>query len=545
MADTVAEEIIALQKSEEASDANFRTLWQDSADLILPRKNRIIRTTTPGEDKFRDIYNTVPIQSAKDMASGLSGTLIPAGQEFFSIMPKNKKLMRNENVSRWMSYATERAHERMFESNFILVLNENLIQNLVFGTSCIYSEWNLNGLGLNFRNIDIGTYHILENYAGIVDTVIFKFPLTARQAIQAFGNACPPKILNEREKSKGGEKSYEFINCVRPRKERIIGRNDQKNKPIESIYIFVEDCVVIAEEGFDEMPYNVARWSKSSAEKWGRGQGTDALPAVRQLQQMERDLTECGNKHNNPPLEVLESFEGRVRVVPGAENRVSQMNSIQPIRGAQGNFPYTREMIERKEEEIRRAFFLDIFAQFSQMTGDRRTTTEIRERKNEGMRRLGMPVLRYQSELLNPLITRCVLLLLRNGDIELPPRELQGQSFGLEFKGELALALRDQQARGFLQFAEFVSGVAEFFPAAIDSLAMERALPRMARAFGVNPEDLSTEEERGAKQQKRDEEAQQIKQMQAAQVASRSLKDASDKPEAGSPAEAVLAEMGA
>jgi hypothetical protein len=307
--------------------------------------------------------------------------------------------------------------------------------------------------------------------------------------------------------------------------------------PIESIYVNVKEKIITAEGGYDEMPYAVARWMKSSSEKYGRGQGTAVLSAVKELQQMHKDFVECGNKWNNPPLEVLDTFEGQVRVTPGAENYVRELNSIKAIqRDAMGNFPITKDMLEFQQDIIHKAFFKDIFVQLGQLKGDRRTTVEIDARIKEGLRRLVSPVSRMEHELFTPNITRSVLLLIRNGRIPYPPAELQGESFGIEYVGELALALRDYQARAFMQYAAFIAEMETVFPGVKDNINSDKAARRMGRAFGVNEEDLATEEERDASRQERLQKEQAMMQLEMAGAAAEGYQKTSKKAEEGSPA---------
>jgi hypothetical protein len=541
--DKRAQEIIALRDRERQKQDNFRALWQETADLMFPRENQITAKRTDGEDKSR-IYDSTAIMDSQDMASGLSAAFIPSGQHFFALQARDKKLNNVDSVRRYLAEATETTHEALFESNFMLQLNETIRSLVVFGTGNIFSEFDLESMGLNFKDYDIGNYQFLENSRGIVDTVIVTLPFTARQAKQEFPDASMPEIDKALKDPKTENDIFYFIHIVRPRKNRNPQFSDASNMPYESVFVCEKDQIVVSEGGFEENAFAVGRWMKSSAEKHGRGQGTEALADVRVLQQISKDFIECGNKWNNPPLEVDQSFEGTVRVKPGAINRVSQMGSIKAIdRNIAGNFPISKEMLEFQQEKVHKAFFKDIFVQLGDLKGDRRTTVEIIERIKEGLRRLALPVARMQSELFNPLITRCVLLLIRNGRIPSPPPELEGASFGIEYIGELALALRNQQAKGFQQWANFVAAMEGVFPGAIDNIDVDSAIKRMGESFGVNTDDIASEEEIMAKRQARQQAQQQQQMAMMAETAGKAYKAGSGKAEEGSPAAALMGAM--
>ena len=538
MANRTAKEYIKLHDKEYTKTANFRNLWQQTADLVFPRENQITMLQTAGVDKSVTIYDPTAIMDSQDMASGLSNIFIPYGQQFFGLVAKNKELNEIDRVRRYLSRATSITHNEMFESNFMLQLNETLRSLVVFGPGNLYSEWDRKRLGLNFKDWDISFYQFLENNHGVVDTVMLKYPMTARQAKQQFGDKAGRQVLESL--AKNADKVFDFIHHIGPRKE-FDDSGYNLAMPFESVFINVKEELLVDEGGFPEMPFAVARWMKSSSEKWGRGQGTENISAIKTLQQMNKDFVECGNKWNNPPLEVLDSFEGTVRITPGAINSVQELNSIKAIeKNALGNFPITKEMLEFQQGIVHRIFYADIFAPLAHLTGDRRNELEIRERIKEAMAKLSSPVYRITSELFTPVITRCVLLLIRNGRIPAPPPELQGKGFGIEYIGELALALRNHETKAFMQWAGVVGEMESIFPGAKDNINSDAAIRRMGTSFGVNIDDMATEEEVAAKRQARAQQEAAMQAAQAAEVASKAYKDTTGAPEAGSPAEALM-----
>ena len=536
-----AQDIIKLRDTELASQANFRNLWQETADLMFPRENQITQLSSPGDDKSRQRYDSTAVLDSQDMASGLSGALIPTGQRFFGLTIDNREILALDHVSRYLEMATETVHSEMFKSNFMLQLNETLRSLVVFGTGNLYTEWNNSLQRLNYKDYDIANYQILENSGGLVDTVILSFKLTPRQALQEF-----PDIDEDIKKLTKDPKAemLSFIHIIRPRNERNTNLSDSKNMPFESIFVCEKLQKIVRESGFEENPFAVARWMKSSAEKYGRGQGTEVLSDVKILQVMRKDFISCANRWNNPPLEVLHSFEGQVRQTPGAVNRVMEMNSIKGIASsALGNFPITVEALKEQQEIIHKAFFRDIFVQLGDLTGDRRTTVEIIERLREGLRRLALPVARLQSELFNPVITRSTMLLIRHGKVPQPPVELEGQQLGIEYEGQLALALKGQQAKGFQQWVEFAGAMEQVWPGVKDNIAADRAIRRQGRAFGINAEDMATEEEVMAIRLQRAKEMQAQKEAEMAAMAAEGYSKTNAAPEPGSPAGELMEAM--
>ena len=538
MADERAKEIIKEQQREETKAANFRNLYQEVADHMLPRENQIIGVRTPGEDKSQQIFDPTAMLDLQDMASGLSAAFFPPGELAFGLTVKDRKLANTHK--RYLALASQIAHDELFASNFMLQLNETLSSLIGFGTGNLFSEWKL---GLNFKDWDVSFYTIKQNNAGLIDTVILKYPLTARQAVQEFGEEnVGEKVMDSFKNPEKETDKFDFIHRIGPRRERNRNFTDSLNLPIESIFVNVEEQSIVDEGGFEEFPNAVPRWKLSSNEVWGRGQGTVALSITKMLQQLHADFIEAGNKWNNPPRQTLAgAVEGQVDVRPGANNIVTQIDAIKALdQGIRGNFPINKEILEFIQNIIHRIFFVDVFAPLANLPGDRRTTLEIRERIKQAVKKLAGPIYRLQTELFTPTITRSVLLLIRNGVIPRLPAELEGKSFGIEYVSELALAMRDQQSRAFIQFADLVSALDPVFPGAKDIINIDRSLPDIGFTFGIKAEHLSTPEEiEAAREQRRIDQAEQ-KALQMVQVAGQAYPGSTKAPEAGSPAEALI-----
>ncbi len=548
-----AEEIIRLQQRLEDDDALFRQRWQDTAKYIFPRESDITEISYPGEAKTDELYDVTAIFASEDMTSGLLTNLIPAGQKFFSLGTSNTEIQEIDIVKSYMAKATEILHEELFSSNFILQLAETLHSLTVFGTGNIFSEWDK---GLNFMDWDVSRYQILENFKGQVDTIFLKFQKTAIQAYEKWGKKAGKSVLEIMEPPGGSVDDKKvndrlwFIHVIRPRKNWNPRFEDDLNMPWESGYIAVKDKTMIEESGFPEFPHHIPRWTKTTGETHGRGIGTMILPQVKRLNAIERDLSECSNKHVNPAMDVLDSFDGTYNVYPGARNDVTEFPTSQAVGSGRvnGNFPIGEETITSKRQIVKDVFYGDAFAPITSTgTGDRRNELEIQQRIAEAFRKIGSPIGRLESELFTPLITRCFMLLVRNhiegvsrGTIPPPPQELQGQNLKIMYKGPLSLAQQDAEVRASMRWAGAVAELESASPAfagASDNINVDKTTRRWARVMGVNEDDIATEEERDAKRQQRQVEAQEKRALEAAQVAAGAYGQTTKAPEEGSAAE--------
>ena len=441
---------------------------------------------------------------------------------------------------------TEVSHRELFKSNFITEFDEVLRSLIIFGPASIFSDWTPK-TGLNYKTCVVGSYQFIENSKKLVDGIVLTVFYTARQAIEEFSDA-GKSVQEAYDNPKKQNDLFEFIYLVRPRNVNpSISRKFNKNMPFESVIVGVKDKIVIDEGGFPEFPYHCGRWKRPANEKDGRGIGTEIMPKIRVLDKQEKNFLDVGNRWSNPPYQVLDSFEGVVRNIPGAMNIVSEMDTIKALEaGMLGNFPINEKILARNEEEIHRAFFKNAFSPLEDLTGDRRTTLEIRERIRQTWYKIGPPVARVWYELLEGLITRSVLLLIRNDVVPPPPDKLIGVDFGIEFVGPFALELRSQQAKAFQEWVGWIGNMESTLPEGlsehpIDYIDFKDAIPRMGRTFGVNVEDMASEEEIAVKQQKRMDDEKATRAMQAAQLATEGYSKGTKKPEEGSAAEKVMA----
>jgi len=397
---TKAEEIIDIRNRELRAQANIRSLWQKTANKLYPYV-QIDATYEPGSMRTTEIYDQTPILDAEDMVSGLKQILIPSGQPFFAIKTGGNT---SDSIQRYISYLTEAAHEAIYTSNFITEFDEVLRSLIIFGPASIFSEWTPK-TGLNYKNCVLGSYQFLENSKKLVDGIVLTIKYTPRQAIEEFGKDNVGKeVMEAFAEPKKQNDLFNFIYLVRPREiiNPNLSRSYTNNMPWESIVVNEKEKLIVSESGFVEFPYHSARWKRPANEKHGRGIGTEILPQIKVLDRTMRNWIDVGNLWANPPREVLYSVDGPVRVTPGAKNIVQEMNSIRALdSGLNGNFPITEKGLDRQQELIHRAFFRDAFSPLDDLTGDRRTTLEIRERIKSTWHKIGPPVSRVWYELLD------------------------------------------------------------------------------------------------------------------------------------------------
>ena len=541
MADNKAKEIIELRDSEKHRQSNFLALWYDTSALVWPQTYPINSTLSPGTYLMNNVHDVTAIEEGENATSGFINNLIPAGQMFFALQMARGELNDNYEISRYMSIITELTHEYMFNSNFISVMANVIKPWFIFGMGNCLPEWTIK-TGLNYRAYPIGTYQCRENSRGIIDTMIMTLPRTALQLKEEFGDNIGKSATDAMTSPDKGRQAEQFnlIHCARPRKDYVEGRIGSINMPWESIYVQEKDEVVVDEGGFPEFPFSVPRYSVIEGEIYGRGRGVMLLPHIRSVNQEAKDVKEYLNRINNPALEVMESFDGHVDISPRALNHVVEKGTISAIDfGNRGLYPNIKDYIEGERDIIRKGFFKPAFETLEMLgKGDRRNQLEIIERLKEGMKKLSSPIGRLFAELFNPMITRTVLLLIRNGQLPPPPESIRGQAFKVEYISPLALALRDQHIKAFEYWIGLGSQMEQVFPGVTDNVDFDRAYRDMGNYIGVKTDHIRSIKDRDSFRHERRENADRQKLLEMAQLADAYAKT-TKAPEPGSMAETM------
>ncbi len=539
--DNIAQEVIQQWQRDDADSGTIMALYQQVADHFMQRESGVTVQRTPGEDKSLPIIDPTGRMAYQKMCSGLSTIIFPPGKYFCQLAPESKTEFNNRSIA-YLNLATEILHTELFKPscNFILEVNETIMSWAGFGTGCLYSEWDTDRLTLNFKDWDVANFRFGVDRRGFPDRCLIRWQYTARQAVALFEDQAGPQVIDAAKTAGRREDKFWFIWSIRPRSDRDNRYRDRLNYPYEELCVNEQEKRVVREGGYQEFPYHIARWLTTSSEKWGYGQGVYALSADKELQQQKRSLLLSAELHNNPPRQTLSTFEGTPKVHPGANNRVEEMDTIRALdRNLNGDFPIGKDTLEMTKQDLRNIFYDKVFAPLDELTGDRRTRLEIAERIKAGYQQVVLPATRFYNECLTPCVERCVKLLLRNYRLPPPPPELKG--FKIEYLGRLALALKEQHAEALQRYVDFAAVMEQIAPHfTTDTINIDRAGRNMATTFGVAESDLNTPEEREAIRAKRQQDEQQTKLMMAAQAAGKAIKDTSQKPEDGSPAQQVL-----
>ena len=491
---------------------NWETHWQEVADYMMPRKADVTKLRSRGDKRTELIFDSSPLQAVELLSASLHGMLTNPSTPWFSLRFKNEEMDNEDEAKEWLESATETMYTAFNRSNFQQEIFELYHDLITFGTAAMFIEEDDEDL-LKFSTRHINEIYIAENSKGRIDTVYRRFKISARAAIQRFGNKVSTKVTTIANKDPYEE--IEIVHAVYPRSDFNPNKQDNSNMPFESVYMEYGSGDELSVSGFREFPFVVPRYLKASHEIYGRSPAMTALPDVKMLNEMSKTTIKAAQKQVDPPLLVPDDgFILPVRTVPGGLNfyRAGTRDRIEPLNiGA--NSPLGLNMEEQRRNAIRNAFYVN---QLMMQQGPQMTATEVIQRNEEKMRLLGPVLGRLQSELLKPLIDRAFNILLRKNQFRPAPDFLSGQDIEIEYVSPLAKAQKSTELQSIMRAIEIMGSLANVAPV-FDHVNMDNLVRHLADIVGVPQKILKPRSQLNAERQQKQQQQEQMAQMQQLQ----------------------------
>ena len=499
--------------------STWESHWQEIADLMLPRKAEITKERSRGDKRSTLIYDATAIHSLELLAASLHGMLTSSANRWFSLRYKEAKLNESDEAREWLEDSIDKMYLGFARSNFQQEIFENYHDLIAFGTSCLMVEEDEDDI-IRFSARHIKEIYVEENKKGLIDNVYRKFKITADQAMQKFGPENLSKEINNIFKTHPYDE-VEICHVVRPRNIYDVSKKDKKNMPFQSIYFEHSTDHIISVGGFNENPYVVSRYLKSSTEIYGRSPSMNALPDVKVLNKMVEHGLKAAAKQIDPPLLVPDdSMLAPIRMTPGSLNyyRSGSRDRIEPLNiGANTSLSLNAENARR--EAIAKMFHVD---QLQIQSNRTMTATEVLQRNEEKMRILGPVMGRIQSELLEPMINRVFLIMLRNRLFKEAPAILANQEIDIEYVSPMALAQKGQELQNVMRGLELFGSLAQTMPV-MDYIDENGLVKQLVQTLGLPARMIKSDKEvqtiRMERQQAQQQQMQMEQQMAESQMA--------------------------
>jgi len=496
----------------EGQRQNWETHWQEVADYMQPRKADVTKQRARGDKRMEQVFDSSPIQAVELLAASLHGMLTNPSTPWFTLRFKDEEIENEDEAKLWLEASTDAMYTAFNRSNFQQEIFELYHDLITFGTAAMFIEEDDEDI-IKFSTRHINEVFIAENDKGRIDTIYRRFKISARAAMQKFGEAVSSDVQSAFKKDP--YKEVEILHAVYPRTDFNPNKKDKKNMPFESVYIEFKNGNELSVSGFREFPFVVPRYLKASNEIYGRSPAMTALPDVKMLNEMCKTTIKAAQKQVDPPLLVPDDgFLLPVRTVPGGLNfyRSGTRDRIEPLNIGANN-PLGLNMEQQRRDSIRAVFYVN---QLMMQDGPQMTATEVIQRNEEKMRLLGPVLGRLQSELLKPLIDRVFAILLRNNMLPAAPEFLSGRDIEIEYVSPLAKAQKSTELQSIMRAVEILGSLANVAPV-FDYINFDNLVKHLADIVGVPQKILKTQSQVNAERQQAAQQQEQMQQMQQLQ----------------------------
>jgi len=500
----------------EGQRQNWETHWQEVADYMQPRKADVTKQRARGDKRMEQVFDSSPIQAVELLSASLHGMMTNPSTPWFTLRFKDEDIDNEDEAKIWLESATEAMYTAFNRSNFQQEIFELYHDLITFGTAAMFIEEDDEDI-IKFSTRHINEVFIAENDKGRIDTIYRRFNISARAAMQKFGEAVSSDVQSAFKKDP--YKEVEILHAVYPRSDFNPNKKDKKNMPFESVYIEFKNGNELSVSGFREFPFVVPRYLKASNEIYGRSPAMTALPDVKMLNEMCKTTIKAAQKQVDPPLLVPDDgFLLPVRTVPGGLNfyRSGTRDRIEPLNIGANN-PLGLNMEEQRRDAIRAVFYVN---QLQLQQGPQMTATEVIQRNEEKMRLLGPVLGRLQSELLKPLIDRVFAILLRNNMLPQAPEFLSGRDIEIEYVSPLAKAQKSTELQSIMRAIEILGSLANVAPV-FDYVNFDNLVKHLADIVGMPQKLLKSQSQVNSERQQAAQQQEQMQQMQQLQQAAK------------------------
>lgn len=531
MTSEIAAGVLRDQQSMESQRSSFDSMNQRIAELVRPHSALFTsRASQQGQRRDSAQFDSTAALALEKFSAAVESLIVPRTQRWHVLESMDPDLRKLPSVRRYCDDLTNVLFSARYATSagFIYASGETFQELGAFGNGCMFLDDDV-GRSLRYRAMAFPEVWFATDHTGRVDRVHRKLILTARQAMQKFGDRCPKPIRDVVEKQPDAE--FDFIHCVKARMDWDPGRRDFRGMKFASYYVAPCSQEVVDEGGYRTMPYLPGRFRTAPREVYGRGPAAQVLGQLNTLNEQAKTLLRAGQRAVDPPImlmddEGLEPFSLRA----GSLNNGYLSSDGTPLAvpfNQNANIPIGLEFLQDSRTVINDAFYVTLFQIL--VENPNQTATEALLRAQEKGELLGPTVGRQQEELLGPMIEREIDILGRVPGLlpEMPP-ELQ-EAGGLASVKYTSPLNRMQQAgdgAAILRWLEAAAPVEQLAPGTIARTANLPGMLRKLADIGGVPEDCLLDEDQQSVAEESQAEMEQAQMLlQAAPVASKAALD--------------------
>ncbi len=488
---------------------NERESWvtraKDIALYTVPQYDRYDNqeNRNRGDINFDKILDSTATMASEVTASGFMTGITNPSKPWLILTHPDFRVIQSPRVKQYLYETTRIILETYGRSNLYNTLPPLYQQLSLFGTAALFMQEDKGDFIRSF-NFAPGEYYLAQNDLGIIDTLYRDFSMTYIQLVNKFGiDNVSEKVRSNVIQGKNLDVWINVTHAIEPKNKYLKGVDEEVSPEAKWRSVYYEAGRSRSEvggdgylrvSGFMEFPVMAPRWHTISNDVYGWGRGSVCLGDIKQLQYQTEEKAKAIEKMVNPPLKAPSSMDDTdINNVAGGvsyyDANSSSTEGFRTLYEVDIKIEALLADIADIRDRIKQCFYVDAFAMISELDRAQITATEIVERRDEKLLKLGTVYHRLNDELLDPMVDRTFNVLSRVGQLPEPPPELEGVNLKVEYLSILAQAQKSHVLGNIERTIQFVAGLAEAKqdPSVWDKHNTDQAITDYFEASAVPP----------------------------------------------------------
>lgn len=462
--------------------AVHENVWRDCFDYSFPLRGSGLMqndlTAQQALDRRARLVDSTATDGGRVLAAQMQGGGTPANARWFGLDVHNAP----DPWKQWMDNAADQLHQEIHNANFDSEAFDCMLDAVAAGWFVLYVDTDRKIGGFVFESWPIAQCFVSSSRGdGRIDTVYRAYSASAEQLVNEFGmdkvSAQTAKMAKE-----APDTMVNMVHAIYPRPGPH--GNFAKNMAWASCKVEVDAQLVVSESGYTKFPCVVPRIAKIPQSHYAVGPMFDALPDVRQLNQLKRmDLAGADIAISGMWIAKDDGVLNprTIKVGPRKVIVANDTESMKPLLSG-ANWQLADVRISQLQASIRKMLMAD---QLSAQDGPAMTATEIHARIALIRQILGPMFGRMQAEYLTQLVELCFAIAFEAGIFPPPPDQLAGQSFTVKFISPLARSQSLEDVTAIQNAIAFILQVQPFMPSVLDNYDLDTMSRVLASAQGV------------------------------------------------------------
>lgn len=506
--DTSPQALLNLFDSLKTDASGMASLWEECSRMTITRKlqalTAAVNRTADARMTFSPldaaILNGCAVRAVKTHAAGCVAWITPRNQRWYKFEPQAE--FGIDAIRDWLAACTEIHQLYLSASNFDTKVHELYMDRAVIGTTVMSCEQGKRQ-ALNFRVFDPGSFIIQDDDEGYADMFFRERPMSNRAAMAKWGDKAPAQV-QANVSQKPQELRY-YVQSIYPRSDEDRQRGGSKGMAYEECWIDRQNALKIDESGFNEIPFfanRYLRWSEFSP--WGASPTMEALAEIRGVNYLDLLNTTLAEVTVNPRIIMPQGFAGVPDLRAGGitiGGRTQRENPQEWLTG--GRFDIGNDIILRKENNIREYYHAPLFEQFREIE-KQITAAEVNAREAEKVSNFSPAFTQLTTELIDPMLQRSFLILMRANLLPQPPKEAFYQDAGGTWRiafpkvvhtSRMAMAIEAMRQNGLANWLGMAMPLAQIGIPVMDILNPDAAFRDIGRGSSLPPSYFNTQEQ--------------------------------------------------